>query len=271
MRMNTDLEHSEQQRKQSRWGFRGMTVRDWLQLLIVPLALVVIGFLFSVQQDARQQRIENQRAKAERELAVERAQDEALQAYLDQMSGLLLERDLRTSEKGSEVRTLARARTLTVLGRLDPSRKTALMQFLVEADLVQRADGRDPIISLSGADLSNVNLNGAELRAADLSFADLGHADLSATDLSGANLDAAFLREAVLKGAVLRNASLYNADLSKADLTVADLSGTDLSRANLNGAERWTEEQLIAAESLKGATMPNGQKYEVWLKQTQYR
>src|SRR5215204_5122615 len=47
MRMNTDLEHSEQQRKQSRWGFRGMTVRDWLQLLIVPLALVIIGFLFS--------------------------------------------------------------------------------------------------------------------------------------------------------------------------------------------------------------------------------
>jgi hypothetical protein len=279
MRMNTDLEHSEQQRKQSRWGFRGMTVRDWLQLLIVPLALVVIGFLFSVQQDARQQRIENQRAKAERELAVERAQDEALQAYLDQMGGLLLERDLRASEKGSEVRTLARARTLTVLGRLDPSRKTALMQFLVEADLVQRADGRDPIISLSGADLSNVNLNGAELRAADLSFADLGHADLSATDLSGAilvgaflsdaNLDAALLREAVLKGAVLRNASLYNADLSKADLTVADLSGTDLSSANLNGAERWTEEQLIAAESLERATMPNGQKYEVWLKQTQ--
>jgi uncharacterized protein YjbI with pentapeptide repeats len=259
MRMNTDLEHSEQQRKQSRWGFRGMTVRDWLQLLIVPLALVVIGFLFSVQQDARQQRIENQRAKAERELAVERAQDEALQAYLDQMSGLLLERDLRTSEKGGEVRTLARARTLTVLGRLDPSRKTALMQFLVEADLVQRADGRDPIISLSGADLSNVNLNGAELRAADLSFADLGHADLSATDLSGA----------ILVGAFLSDASLYNADLSKADLTVADLSGTDLSSANLNGAERWTEEQLIAAESLERATMPNGQKYEVWLKQTQ--
>jgi hypothetical protein len=90
-----------------RWtGFRGMTVRDWLQLLVVPLALVVIGFLFTMQQDTRQQKIEdrrareaqkieNQRAEAERELAVQRAQDEALQAYLDQMSGLLLERDLR--------------------------------------------------------------------------------------------------------------------------------------------------------------------------------
>ena len=103
MRMNTDREHSEQQLKQSRWGFRGMTVRDWLQLLIVPLVLVVIGFLFTMQQDARQQEIENQRAQqaqkiedqraeAERELAEQRAQDETLQAYLDQMGSLLLER-----------------------------------------------------------------------------------------------------------------------------------------------------------------------------------
>ena len=61
--MNTDREHSEQQTKQSRWGFRGKTVWNWMELLIVPLALAVIGLAFSVQQDARQQRIENQRAE----------------------------------------------------------------------------------------------------------------------------------------------------------------------------------------------------------------
>jgi hypothetical protein len=130
-----------------------------LQALRVPFALVVIGFLFTMQQDARQQRIEderaqqaqkieNQRAEAERKLAEQRAQDVALQAYLDQMSNLLLEKDLRNSEEDSEVRTLARARTLTVLGRLDPSRKTAVLEFLVEAELVQRADGRGPILGL---------------------------------------------------------------------------------------------------------------------------
>jgi hypothetical protein len=114
-----------------RWtGFRGMTVRDWLELLIVPLVLVVISFLFTVQQDQRQQRTENQRAAAERELALQRAQDEALQAYLDQMSTLMLERDLRHAEVGDEMQTVARARTLAALGRLDPSRKTALMQFI---------------------------------------------------------------------------------------------------------------------------------------------
>jgi hypothetical protein len=71
-----------------RWtGFRGMTVRDWLELLIVPLVLVVISFLFTVQQDQRQQRTENQRAAAERELAVQRAQDEALQGGIVKCCG----------------------------------------------------------------------------------------------------------------------------------------------------------------------------------------
>jgi hypothetical protein len=114
-----------------RWtGFRGMTVRDWLQLLIIPLALVVISFVFTMQQDARQQKIENQRAAAERELAEQRAQDEALQAYLSQMGSLILEKDLRESAEDSEVRALARARTLTVLSRLDATGKGAVIQFL---------------------------------------------------------------------------------------------------------------------------------------------
>src|SRR5918994_1606692 len=197
-----------------RWtGFRGMTVRDWLDLLVVPLALVVISFLFTTQQDQRQQQTENQRAEAERELAEQRAQDEALQAYLNQMSSLLLEQDLRASEKRSEVRTLARARTLTVLGRLDPSRKADVIQFLVEADLVQRADGRDPIIGLSGA-----NLSGADLSDADLSYANLSEADLSEAVLSEANLRGAFLSYANVS-----EANLSNADLSQADLREAVL------------------------------------------------
>lgn len=66
------------------------------------------------------------------------------------------------------------------------------MQVLVEADLVQRVDGRDPIISLRGADLSGADLGG-------------------------------------------------------------------FARGVANELEQ-------EAETLEGATMPNGQKYEDWLK-----
>src|SRR5215217_2517126 len=218
--------------KQSRWGFRGKTVWDWLPIvgaLLVPLVIALgTGWItrqlanLENQRAQQAQKVENQRAEAERELAEQRAQDEALQAYLDQMSGLLLEKDLRTSEEDSEVRTLALARALTVLERLDPSRKTAVVQFLVEAKLVQRVAGTGPIISLNGADLS---------------------------------------------GAYLFSSALSGADLERADLGQANLSDADLREADLDGARGVTNRELEQQASLLSrTTMPNGQKYEDWLK-----
>jgi uncharacterized protein YjbI with pentapeptide repeats len=187
------------------------------------------------------------------------------------MGSLLLERDLRASEEDSEVRSVARARTLTVLGRLDPSRKTALMQFLVEAELVQRVErGRGPIITLTGANLSNLKgdlvfpvgnqvgttqstanlknaiLDNANLSDADLPGVDLSHAVLRFADLTGANLELADLTGAYLWGsnlssaylgiANLSDANLFEANLSEANLSVADLSGASLGDADLSDA-----------------------------------
>ena len=277
--------------KQSRWGFRGMTVRDWLQLLIVPLALVVIGFLFTIRQDARQEAIEEQRA-----------QDLALQGYLDQMSTLLL------ADLGDpKVRTLARARTLTVLRRLDPSRKEEVMEFLLEADLVHSVGERDPVIELSNSDLHNTylpgaNLNGANLHEANLNDAYLGGANLNDAALSAAELNGAYMADASLENADLNGAYLDDAGLSEADLSDADLSGAgmheadltgaslenadlrgaymsdvgvsdaDLSGADFRDAKYITRDELERyAGSLKGATMPDGQKYEDSLKDREGR
>jgi hypothetical protein len=69
---------------------------------------------------------------------------------------------------------------------------------------------------------------------------------------------------------------LYEAGLIAKDRPILNISGSDLRTAYLSGAvlrgailhkaKGWTEEQLTAARSPKGATMPNGQKYEDWLK-----
>jgi uncharacterized protein YjbI with pentapeptide repeats len=96
------------------------------------------------------------------------------------MSTLLLDKDLRTSDEDSEVRTLARARTLLVLERLDPSRKTQVMEFLVEEELVGGVDLKMPI------EAPIIPLNGANLSGADLSGADLGGAYLTDANLSDA-------------------------------------------------------------------------------------
>jgi uncharacterized protein YjbI with pentapeptide repeats len=109
--------------------------------------------------------------------------------------------------------------------------------------------------------LPHATLGGADLPNADLSGADLHGANLSNADLSEANLSADFLREANLSGA-----DLLRANLSLAYLERANLSGANLHRPNLRGATALTDDKIAAAEFLGGATMPNGQKYEDWLK-----
>ena len=57
---------------------------------------------------------------------------------------------------------------------------------------------------------------------------------------------------------------------SGARMIRTSLDGADLSRVDLTNA-RITEEQLREAESLEGATMPDGRKYEDWLKDKEGR
>jgi uncharacterized protein YjbI with pentapeptide repeats len=305
MSMDTDREHSEQHTKQSRWGFRGMTFRDWLPIAGALLVSVVIA-LGSWAITWQLQKLENQRAETERELAEQRAQDEALQAYLDQMSQLILDRKLLEVEQGhplhapgDPVHTLAQARTSTAILRLDAEHNESVTHFLITSGLVVRSKDSARLLrgstlshaKLSGAHLPNADLGDADLIGADLSnalmvnanliVADLSGADLSNAlldnadlvahlpnaDLSGASLIGADLSEANLSGADLSEANLIGANLSDAILVKANLSGAVLDSANLSGAEGITNEELEQqAASLEGAIMPNAQKYGNWLK-----
>jgi hypothetical protein len=217
---------------------------DWLDLLIVPVVLAIGGYLFNSSQTRATQ------AAAER-----RAQDEALQAYLDHMSDMLIPKKDQPSlyENGTDegtddnLSTVARARTLTVLARLDGDRKARVVLFLYEARLIYR-DGR-------------VWLGNADLRDAALDRVFMPMVMLAKADLSGADLS----------GAWLSKADLSYADLSYADLSYADLSEADLSgvyEQNVQGTPQLiTNEELEQqANSLEGATMPDGRKYEDWLK-----
>jgi uncharacterized protein YjbI with pentapeptide repeats len=225
-------------------GIDDKTLWDWMQLMIVPFVLIVGGFLLTTVQDNRQRDIEDQRG-----------QDAAFQAYLDQMSQLLLNRNLRASKGGSEVRTLARARTLTVLERFDEDRKARVLTFLYEANLIR---GPDPVINLDGADLRSVNLSSGGEVVKNL----LGGWSWTATTFAHTRTS---WRDINLSGADLRDSFLSSIDMSAADLSKTDLTGAtldfaNLSRANLEGAFV-TEEQLQGTCSLQGAIMPDGSRH----------
>ncbi len=178
------------------------TLWDWMQLLIIPAAIAGAGIWFSQQQRERELQIADQRQRIDRVIATERRQDDALQAYLDHIGGLLLHKDkpLRQSKEGDEVRALARARTVTVLAMLDGYLRASVVVFLYESGLIAKdrviVDLREAYLSeavLRGDHLLKANLREVNLGDADLAFADLYEADLNNADLSHANLEGANL------------------------------------------------------------------------------
>lgn len=276
-------------------GFSKQTLWDWLELLIVPAAIAVVGMVGGAR------------------FTRERARETALQMYLDKMSELLIDKGLRgETRRYGDTRVTARARTLAILSQLDGGRKRIVLQFLRESRLINKehnvlegvtihpcivglrdadlrgaklqdmrliSSDRTESVSLEGAIFQGANLRNADLEGADLREADLRGAGLQCAGLKGADLSGVNLAGATLQGADLRRAkfgvytrkdkrnkqtikivaaNLTRADLSGADLTSADLTGADLSFADLTDAKGATEEQLSACKSLEGATMPDG-------------
>jgi len=101
------------------WKWTGLpkrTLWDWLQLLIIP-AVLAGGLWFNQQQRTQ-----------ELQTADKRVQDDALQAYLDHMSDMLTPKkdqpSLADERPPKSLRSVARARTITVLALKSPGSKS---------------------------------------------------------------------------------------------------------------------------------------------------
>jgi len=216
------------------------TERKDLLNVFVLIAAGVVGFLTALAAMLNVY-MSRRNLHQQRNLDERRAQDEALQAYYEQIGALLTEHNLRElGDSDDPVRWLAQSQTKTVLRRVDETRKSDLTRFLSEAGLIT---GRNPVVLLGRVNLKNVDLSGAYLVGAYVSKAYLPEATLSRATLSRADLS---------------GADLSGADLSRADLSGADLSGADLSGANLSRAENLTQEQLEQASGDEYTKLPEG-------------
>src|ERR687897_81077 len=264
-------------------GFHKKELWDWLGLGGVSAAIALVGWLFSRRQREQQEAVTR-----------EHEQDAALAAYLDQMSNLMIDQELGKDQENNrqeEVRKVAQARTIAILLELDKEHKRRPLKLVYELGLLNTPD---PVlelrnVGLDGANLSELTLRNACLRGADLSGADLTDANLLPYDeknpttwnkhnlekRSTLNNGASFYRKRlglkvrkevkVRKG--LKVTDLSGATLREAQFSNAWLHGVNLSGADLKDAKGITTEELVQqAFSIKGATMPDGQKYEDWLK-----
>ncbi|WP_088894960.1 pentapeptide repeat-containing protein [Leptolyngbya ohadii] len=234
-----------------------------------------------------QQKQAEETAERERKQADEAAKEEALQAYSDRISTLLIDRNIiaiavrqnkaaddlpnnpsvepitdEQKELINAAKDVIQARTLSILRRLekDSTRKTNVIRFLAETEIVSELKLGLSGTNLSGTDLSRTNLSGINLRYTDLSYAKLYYANLSNANLFNANLLGAHLLGADFSGADIHAVNLKDADLLTADLSFGNLGPANLSNTNLSGAiilkTDLSEAQYLTQEQLEGEYPP---------------
>jgi uncharacterized protein YjbI with pentapeptide repeats len=232
-------------------------------------------------------------------LEAQRAQDSALQDFLDQLSHSETYTELRTAPASGHKRAVLRAKLQTLLLQLDGKRKGVLLSFLHGAKLIRKnaitpyeytkegtklEDPKDgakperwkyPILRLNDIDLSQTELNPhTKLTFDDLESIILRGAKLSKVNLSGANLKNADLRDADLSGAHLRMAKEEDQDVipgehsdeldkamkKPATVTLEKLLETDLTGADLSGADLSGAD--LSGADLSGAVGITNEKLE---------
>lgn len=233
------------------------TLWDLLQLLIVPLMLAAAAFALNSAQTNRDRKQAERSAARERASAADLAREETLRTYLQQMSGLMTTGGRATAD----TQTLAQTLTLVALRRLDGVRKGLVVQFLIEADLIEKeslidaakppggADAPRPVRSCGGPGQAScrrigvsVSLAGADLQGAVIPS--LGTASQAAFGVSasgrpvepGPSFDFADLRNADFHRLTLPLVTFFGADLRGANFSDARLVWTSFSSACLSGA-----------------------------------
>jgi uncharacterized protein YjbI with pentapeptide repeats len=221
------------------------TAWDWLQLLIVPGVLIVIGYLFNAAEASRDREREDKRAAQAQFIAAEARRDQVLQDYLARMGDLVLDRGLRDSKQGSDVRGVGRTLTLTVLRRLDGRRKGEVVRFLADSKLI---DGPGtPVLTLSAANLRGAVLTGASLRDVVFDAVDLRRAKFGGSALNLVRFEGARLERASFAGA-----SLAGVEFTAARLDHASFRGTRMDTALTYGGTQ--QHVSFAGACLSGAT-----------------
>lgn len=251
----------------------GKTLWDWLSLLIAPASLLAFGSWIQ----ARQEEEKIQRENVAKKQAEDNQQEEALEAYLANISKLSMEDRLSffVEKKSCGLLTedeqflfnagmsIVRARTISILRRLSieiseeneqackiiiaksGKRKGQVLLFLYESKFLKKQvepEEVEALLDLRNADFRDIDVEGEDFSNADLRNGFFTNAKFSYSDLSNAILsDALFananLTKTNLSNSDLRDALFFKANLTKADFRNASLRGALLDEANLTDAD----------------------------------
>lgn len=201
------------------------TLFDWLDLLIIPFSVALLGWLYKEAEKSKNQKIEEERARSE-----------SLNSFFNGITDLLKDHDL-SGKPSNQTKAMAKTRINVTLSQLDGSRKGQLLQFLYESDLIDIS----PKLKLLGANfndsiLDQIVLGGSEIRGAYFQNASIKEANLNGIMLNSSNLENANLSGSLVDNSDFGYTNLKNSKMKNMDLTTVDFIGADLTSADLRGS-----------------------------------
>jgi len=216
------------------------TLWDWLDLLIIPLAIGVLAWSFK----------ESEKEKADK-LEDERMQNEGLDSFIKIMTELIIKHNLASTHSTPETRTIARTRINLAFSNLNGTRKGQVLQFLYESGLIDK----NPTIKLVGGNIKYAVLDGIVLIESEIKGAYFNEASIKDSNLNDAVFTSCDFTDADLSGSLMRNVDLSYTKLIKAKLKNMDLTSVNFEGANLTNAD------------LRESDISQGQLDSIFLKQ----
>ena len=207
-------------------GPRAKTLWDWMDLLIIPLAIGLLAWILKEAEKEKANRSEE-----------ERSHNEALDSFIKVMTDLIINHNLTNGNSSFESRTIARTRINLAFSNLNGVRKGQVLQFLFESGKKKK----NPKVNILGADIKGAILDGivlskAEIKGAYFNDASLKHSNLNGTSFIGSDFSGADLSNSLVKETDLSYTNLSKAKLRNMDLTSVNFEGADLTNANLRGS-----------------------------------
>lgn len=239
-------------------GYRsGKYLWDWLEVIIVPLALTLIGIYFNARQ--KQSEVEMEKRKiAESKI---KEQENELSQYFDKMSKLMLRDGLSKENASPEARSIARSITTEVLRKISVAYAPKVIQYLYENRLIEKENCKVDLsgVRLDKIDLSKKNFSGINLSGIEIYIGNLSGADFSNSDLSGA----------VLFQCNLKNSKFIGSDISSTDFKSCNLVWADFR--NSEGSHADFSFTYMFETIFANANLPNSEYFQARMTQTNFK
>lgn len=202
------------------------TLWDWLDLLIIPASIGLIGWLYKDYEKSKDEKKEQ-----------ENKYSEILESYFKAISDLITKENLLDINNNNTSKKIARSRTILAIENLDGERKGQVLQFLFELDLIDTNK-----IDLLGANLANIQCDGIVLKNLTINGVHFGNSSFENSFLENCKFIACDFSNSTFLGASFQNvdfsySKLNNCNFQYIDLTTLNLEGVELHRANISNSK----------------------------------